>query len=37
MHIYLYYMHIKDYPTHPKKYRLKGISDERPKKPIEDH
>ena len=29
-------MHIKDYFTHPKKYRLKGISDERPEKPIKD-
>jgi len=29
-------MHTKDYPTHPKEYRLKGISDERPEKPIED-
>jgi hypothetical protein len=28
-------MHIKDYSTHPEKYRLKGISDERPEKPIE--
>jgi hypothetical protein len=30
-------MHIKDYPTHPKEYRLEGISDERPEKPIKDH
>jgi hypothetical protein len=29
-------MHIKDYPTHLKEYRLKGILDERPEKPIED-
>ena len=29
-------MHIKDYPTHPENIKLKGISDERPKKPIED-
>ena len=36
IHIYIYYMHIKDYPTHPEKYRLKGISYERPEKSIED-
>jgi hypothetical protein len=30
-------MHIKDYPTHPKEYRVKGISDERPEKLIKDH
>jgi hypothetical protein len=29
-------MHIKYYLTHLKKYRLKGTSDERPEKPIED-
>jgi hypothetical protein len=29
-------MHIKDYPTHPKNIELKGISDERLEKPIED-
>jgi hypothetical protein len=29
-------MHIKYYLTHPEKYRLKGTSDERPKKLIED-
>jgi hypothetical protein len=29
-------MHIKDYSTHPEKYRLKGISDERLEKSIED-
>ena len=29
-------MHIKDYFTHLEKYRLKGISDERSEKPIED-
>jgi hypothetical protein len=29
-------MHIKDYPTHPEEYRVKGISDERPEKLIED-
>jgi hypothetical protein len=29
-------MHIKDYSTHPKNIDLKGISDERPEKPIED-
>jgi hypothetical protein len=36
MHIYLYYMHIKDYPTHSKNIELKGISDEEPEKPTED-
>jgi len=36
IHIYIYYMHIKDYPTHPEKYRLKGISYERPEKSIEN-
>jgi len=30
-------MHIKDYPIHPENIKLKGISDERPEKPIEDH
>ena len=29
-------MHIKDYPTHPEEYRLKGISDERPEKLVDD-
>jgi hypothetical protein len=29
-------MHIKDYLTHPEEYRLKGISDEKSEKPIED-
>ena len=29
-------MHIKDYPTHLENIELKGISDERPEKPIED-
>ena len=29
-------MYIKDYPTHPENIKLKGISDERPEKPIED-
>ena len=29
-------MHIKDYPTHPENIELKGISNERPEKPIED-
>ena len=29
-------MHIKDYPTHPEKYRLKEISNERPEKLIDD-
>ena len=35
-YLYIYYMHIKDYPTHPEKYRLKGISYERPEKSIEN-
>jgi hypothetical protein len=29
-------MHIKDYPTHPENIKLKGMSDERLKNPIED-
>jgi hypothetical protein len=29
-------MHIKDYPTHPEEYKLKGTSYERPEKLIED-
>ena len=29
-------MDIKYYSTHSEKYRLKGISDKRPEKPIED-
>jgi hypothetical protein len=29
-------MHIKDYPTHPEKIELKGISDETLKKFIEN-
>jgi hypothetical protein len=29
-------MLIKDYPTHPEKYRLKGISYEKPEKSIEN-
>jgi hypothetical protein len=29
-------MHIKDYSTHPENIELKGISYERPEKPIED-
>jgi hypothetical protein len=29
-------MYIKDYPTHLKNIELRGISDERPEKPIED-
>ena len=29
-------MHIKDYLTYPENIKLKGISDERPEKPIED-
>ena len=29
-------MHIKDYLTHSKNIKLKGISDERPENPIED-
>jgi hypothetical protein len=29
-------MHIKDYPTHPEKYKLKEILDEKPEKSIED-
>jgi hypothetical protein len=29
-------MHIKDYLTHPKNIELKGISNERPEKPVED-
>jgi hypothetical protein len=29
-------MHIKDYPTHLEKYRLKGISNERPEKLVDD-
>jgi hypothetical protein len=29
-------MHIKDYPTHPEEYRLKGILDERLEKLIKD-
>ena len=29
-------MHIKDYSTHQKNIELKGISDERPEKSIED-
>ena len=29
-------MHIKDYLTHSKNIKLKGISYERPKNPIED-
>jgi hypothetical protein len=29
-------MHIKDYSTHPEKYRLKGILNERSEKSIED-
>jgi hypothetical protein len=28
-------MHIKDYFTHPEKYRLKRISNEKPEKSIE--
>jgi len=36
IHIYLYYMHIKDYLTHLEEYRLKGILDERPEKTIGD-
>jgi hypothetical protein len=29
-------MHIKNYLTHPEKYKLKEILDEKPEKPIED-
>ena len=29
-------MHIKDYPTHQKKYKLKEILDEKLEKPIEN-
>jgi hypothetical protein len=29
-------MHIKDYSTHSENIKLKGISDEKPEKPIED-
>jgi hypothetical protein len=29
-------MHIKDYSTHPENIELKGISDEKPEKTIED-
>ena len=29
-------MHIKYYPTHPEEYRVKGISDKKPEKLIED-
>jgi hypothetical protein len=36
IHIYLYYMHIKNHPTHPENIELKGTSYERPEKPIED-
>jgi len=36
IHIYIYYMYTKDYPTHPEKYGLKEISYERPEKSIED-
>jgi hypothetical protein len=36
MHIYLYYMHIKDYHTHSEKYILKGKSYERPENLIVD-
>jgi len=36
IHIYLYYMHIKDYPTHSEEFRLKEISDERLEKLVED-
>jgi hypothetical protein len=34
--MYVYYMHIKDYLTHSKNIKLKGISYERPENPIED-
>jgi hypothetical protein len=29
-------MHIEDYPSHPENIELKGISNERPEKLIED-
>ena len=35
-YMYVYYMHIKDYLTHSKNIKLKGISYERPENPIED-
>jgi hypothetical protein len=37
IYIYLYYMHIKYYHTHPKNIELKGMSDERLENPIENH